>query len=156
MKIKLFTTLAAVIALTLAVACSTQKDHDHEHGDEHAEAAKDSTADADWKEMDNFHMIMAETFHPYKDSANLAPVKGHASHMAMEASQWAAAPLPEKVNNDEMKKKLEALKNDTQTLADKVKAGASDDDIAKTLTNVHDQFHKIQEGWYGGGEHEHH
>jgi hypothetical protein len=53
-------------------------------------AAEDSS---EWKEMDSFHMIMAEAFHPYKDSSNLAPVKKLAEEMAAEAEKWASASL---------------------------------------------------------------
>jgi hypothetical protein len=68
---------------------------------ETTEATESSSADSEeWKEMDSFHMIMAEAFHPYKDSTNLAPAKKLAEEMAAEAEKWAAAELPEKVNTD--------------------------------------------------------
>ncbi|MBL7857486.1 MAG: hypothetical protein JNM57_07340 [Cyclobacteriaceae bacterium] len=142
--------LVYVLAL-FVVACSGKKEaHDHEH--EHEASASD---EHDWKEMDSFHMIMAETFHPYKDSANLEPIKVHAEHLAIEAEKWSSVALPEKVNNDEVKANIEKLKADTRALADAIKAGSSDEAIAASLTTVHDQFHKIQEAWYGGHDNHH-
>ena len=114
--------------------------------DEHRIAA---ATDEDWPAMDEFHMIMAETFHPFKDSANLEPIKTKARELAASAEKWLNAPLPEKVNNDEVKTKLQQLKTDATTLSETVKS-ADDKTIGESLTKVHDLFHEIQEAWYGG------
>jgi hypothetical protein len=140
-----------VATLTFAFACAKKgEDHDHEHSTEAV------ASEAEWKEMDDFHVIMADAFHPFKDSANLEPVKTHAEHLATEAEKWAATTLPEKVNNDTVRAKLEKLKTDTRALADKIKAGGTDEEVASQLTAVHDLFHEIQEAWYSGGHKEHH
>lgn len=120
---------------------------------------EDNTTEAEdqkvWQEMDDYHMIMAETFHPYKDSANLEPAKSRANELASAADKWANSDLPEKVNNDEMKDKLAKLKEASASLVEKVNAG-NDTEIGDQLNKVHDLFHEIQEHWYGGGEHHHH
>jgi hypothetical protein len=152
MKKQYFLQLLMLVVIAGIVSCAKKEDHDHH---ESADSTGSSSSE-EWKQMDEFHMIMAETFHPYKDSANLEPVKTHAEHLATEAEKWAGAPLPEKVNNDEVKSKLDQLKTDTRSLADKIKAGGSDEEIAAQLTSVHDLFHKIQETWYGGGSHGEH
>jgi len=108
----------------------------------------------EWTDLDNFHMSMAEMFHPFKDSANLAPIKQNAEQFAAEAEKWAAAALPEKVDNDNVKALMQQLKNDTRTLADKIKAGATDEELGKALDDVHTLFHKIEEAWHSGG-HDH-
>jgi hypothetical protein len=118
-------------------------------------AAKDANELEEWKEMDSFHMVMAEAFHPYKDSVNLAPAKEGAEALAAEAEKWAAAALPAKVDNEEIKAALQQLKADTRAFADQVKASASDEELGVALTNLHDQFHKLMEAWHGGGKHEH-
>jgi outer membrane murein-binding lipoprotein Lpp len=142
--------LHAVLVACLAAAACSNKNADkasHEHGN----------ADAtEWKEMDDFHIIMAEAFHPYKDSANLAPAKENAPELAASAAKWAAAELPEKVNNDTVKEKLNQLSTQASSFASVVQAG-DDEVIAESLTQLHDLFHEIQEAWYGGqgGEHHH-
>jgi hypothetical protein len=134
------------------MGCSGKKTDEHAH-DEHA---KDTAAPAeDWKEMDDFHSIMAEAFHPFKDSANLAPAKEHADELASSAAAWQAAPLPSKVDNPEVKSKLDSLKSGTAAFVETVKSG-NDDAIGKSLTQLHDQFHEVQEAWYGGNDHDHH
>lgn len=105
----------------------------------------------EWPELDSFHSVMSDAFHPYKDSANVAPVKRLADEMALEAERWQRSTLPEKVNNDVVKDQLEKLKVGARKLADQIKAGASDAEIGASLTTLHDNFHTIMEGWYGGG-----
>lgn len=108
----------------------------------------------EWVEMDSFHLLMAEAFHPYKDSANLEPVKRLADELTQEADKWATAPLPDKVNNDEMKARLNQLKSDTRALSAMIEGGASDEEIGKALQSLHNNFHDIMEAW-NGGPHEH-
>lgn len=119
---------------------------------------EESSAEAEdqkvWQEMDDYHMLMAETFHPYKDSANLEPAKAKANELSKAADKWVNSDLPEKVNNDEMKDKLAKLKEESVSLVEKVNAG-NDTEIGEQLNKVHDLFHEIQEHWYGGGEHHH-
>ena len=104
----------------------------------------------EWPEMDAFHMTMAEAFHPLKDSGNLEPANRLVSQMADEAEKWAASPLPEKVNNQEMKESLQKLSTDLRDLADKITNGAPADQVSTSLYAIHDQFHEIMEAWHGG------
>jgi hypothetical protein len=131
--------------MIITFACAGKKDS----------ATTDSSDSNTWKEMDEFHMVMAETFHPYKDSADLEPVKARSNDLVAAADKWANAPIPEKVNSEGMKAKLQALKSETEALADVVQAGESNA-IGAQLTKVHDLFHEIQEVWYTGESGEHH
>ena len=135
--------LVSLLLIILVVSCDRKQDgHDHEH--DHATAGDDV-----WKEMDDFHMIMAETFHPYKDSSNLEPAKTRALELMDAAEQWASASLPGKVDNERVRSKLKQLKSEAATLAENVKS-SDDNAIAEHLIRVHDTFHAIQEEWYGG------
>jgi hypothetical protein len=140
-NMKLYTTIYIMVTVSM-FSCGNTKQEAHEHHEE-------ETDQSDWKEMDEFHLIMAETFHPYKDSSNLEPAKTRVGELATAADRWASASLPEKVNNDEIKSKLQQLRSETETLTESVR---TDDDnvIGEQLTKVHDTFHEIQEAWYGG------
>lgn len=143
---------AAMISM-FVVACSQKESQDTTTEEQTSEATADPN---EWPQMDSFHMIMAEAFHPYKDSTNLEPVKKLAEELAQEAEKWAGTSLPDKVNNDDMKAKIQQLKTDTRALADKIKGGATDEEIGTSLNGLHDSFHAIMEAWNGGGEnHEH-
>ncbi|MCW5910984.1 MAG: hypothetical protein KIT62_07915 [Cyclobacteriaceae bacterium] len=144
MKAKLF---LIVIGMAVLAACSKKDEN----------LLSEETEINEWAEMDAFHMIMAEAFHPFKDSANLEPAKNLAEEMAAEAGKWAAAELPAQVASEDVKNLLEKLKTDTRALADEVKAGATNEQIGADLTALHDNFHSIMEAWHKGkGEkHEH-
>lgn len=148
MQFKGLRILTLLLAVVVIAACSSKKEDSH---GEHAEEADSK----EWKEMDDFHMVMAETFHPYKDSANLEPAKAKASELVAAADKWVSAPLPKKMDNDEIKGKLENLKQESQSLVQTV-SGGDDKAIGDQLTKIHDLFHELQEAWYGDGEgHDH-
>ena len=104
-------------------------------------------------------MTMAEAFHPYMDSANLQPAKEKASELLVGAKKWKESTIPEKVDNQETKDKLDKLVTLAAQLEADVK-GANDKATGETLHNLHDLFHELQNDWYGaaasGDEHDEH
>ncbi len=138
--------LLAMICI-LITACGGKKENDDDHS--HDSAAKE------WKEMDDFHMVMAESFHPYKDSSNLEPAKVNAQDLAKSAKEWRDSSAPEGVDADKMKSSLDELVRLSDEFA--AKAGsAADDEIASSLTTLHDLFHDLQNDFYGGAGGHHH
>jgi outer membrane lipoprotein-sorting protein len=148
MRIQFLRNVAIAALAIFVIACAAKK----EEGS--AESAEQAAEQKEWKEMDDFHMLMAESFHPFKDSANLAPAKAGAATMASAAEKWAGSTLPEKVNNDDMKSKLASLNEGNASLVQTINAG-DDKAIGEQLTKVHDLFHAIQETWYGAGADHH-
>ncbi len=141
----LFNYTFIIFAFSFVLACSGKKEETASNDDE-------------WPEMDEFHMVMAESFHPFKDSANIEPAKANATEMARVAEKWATAALPEKVNNDDIKASLSKLKDDAAAFSQVVQGGDTTK-IGESLTSLHDAFHKLQEAWYGADKkegHEHH
>ena len=141
-------TLRSLCAIACALsivfsACTSKKD-----------GANEASADGEWKPMDDFHMIMAESFHPFRDSADLGPAIANAESMAAAAEKWLNSPIPEKVNNDEVKAKLEELNDQAVSFVTISKAG-DQNAIGESLTNMHDLFHSLQEEWYGDHEEGH-
>lgn len=135
--------IAGLGLLIFAIACSGKKNEEGEHHQ------RSEVAGEEWNEMDDFHMVMAEAFHPYKDSANLEPAKAYADSLVATANRWSQAALPEKFSeDDEIKFKLNQLKVDAATFAEVAKTG-NDKAIGESLTKLHDLFHEIQEAWYG-------
>lgn len=128
--------------ITVTSGCTSKKDN---HGDHDSASA---ASHEEWKEMDDFHMVMAEAFHPFKDSSNLEPAKNYADSLVSTAERWAESPLPEKFKgDDEIKFKLNQLKVDASTFADVARTG-DDKSVGQSLTKLHDLFHELQESWY--------
>jgi hypothetical protein len=109
----------------------------------------------EWEELDSFHMIMAESFHPFIDSGNLVPAKANAAAMEDLASKWTDAPLPDKVNNDHVKQLLTKLKHSATNFSTML-TDAPDEVLGDSLTSLHNLFHDIQESWYKNEEHHDH
>jgi hypothetical protein len=135
------TKLFWMLLLLAAIACGKK-----------TETSTSEMGSDEWAQMDSFHMIMAEAYHPYKDSSNVEPVKRMAEEMALAAEDWQKQPLPEKVNNDEVKSLLSQLASGARALSDSIKAGASNEEIGAALTSLHDNFHSINEAWGGSME----
>jgi hypothetical protein len=116
--------------------------------------AQDEPQD-EWKEMDKYHMLMAEAFHPFMDSANLEPAKKLAPELAKAAREWRKSTLPAKVNRKEVKEKLAKLE-ELSAKMQKYAAEKNDKELKTVLNELHDVFHDIQDEWYGGGGHDAH
>lgn len=133
--------LLALGVVIVSIGCTSKKEH-------HADETEAQASHGEWKEMDDFHMVMAEAFHPFKDSSNLEPAKAYADSLVSAAEQWAEAPLPEKFKDDEeIRFKLNQLKVDASTFA-KISREGDDKSVGQSLTKLHDLFHEIQESWY--------
>ncbi len=147
---KIYFKILCIAVLTISYSCGQKGSDSTENGVE-----EDIIVDGDeWPELDEFHMIMAESFHPYKDSMNIDPAKANAAEMASVANRWAEASLPSKVDNEEVKSILAQLKSEASDFAALTGSG-SPEEIGTSLTHLHDTFHKLQEHWYGGGEKHH-
>lgn len=103
-----------------------------------------------WTGLEQFHTLMAKSFHPYYDSGNLEPAKRLAGDMADQAGRWAASAIPDKVNTARVKRLLNDLKIETLELDRRATAG--DSTLGPSLEKVHDLFHAIQEAWNSAGE----
>jgi hypothetical protein len=136
--------MLAVIA-GLLFSCGGHKESQEHHAD----------GSKDWKEMDSFHMVMAEAFHPYKDSADLRPAKKVASELAAAARDWKNSAVPEGIDADKMQNNLDKLVKDSEEFAQQV-ATENDETLGRKLTDLHDLFHEMQNDYYGAATgHEH-
>jgi len=129
-----------ILSAIVLFSCSKKEKHEEKSGD--------------WKELEEFHKIMAKVYHPLKEEENLEPAKKLMSQLADEADKWSVAELPEKVNTPAMKEKLTRLKTDARTLADEITKGASDEIIKEKLNQLHEEFHEIRKTWASSKESE--
>jgi len=97
-----------------------------------------------WKEMDAFHDVMSETFHP-SEEGNLQPIKTRIDEMVTKAKAWQKSSVPDKYDAKKSKAKLKELVKGTEALRKNIRNNASDPDITKQLSELHDVFHDIME-----------
>jgi hypothetical protein len=121
-------------------------------------SAKASSKSTEWKEMEAFHGVMAKTFHPMEDG-DLKPIMARAGEMATKAQQWANSKAPKEFDKPAIKDLLSKLTEESKALADLVASKASEDDIKKSLTALHERFHEISGACrtdeHGNHKHEH-
>ncbi|MGE0589631.1 MAG: hypothetical protein AB7O48_13730 [Cyclobacteriaceae bacterium] len=137
-----YLSLLFVIAI-MSWSCGQQSSSENKTGE---------TQPEEWMGMDEFHMVMAESFHPYRDSSNIEPAKQYAGEMLAAVEAWSKNPLPEKVDNDEVRKLMGDLTRQCQQLLDATNLDLTDS-IGTKLTATHDTFHHLQEKWYQKEEH---
>ena len=129
-----------ILSVVVLAACSKKAKHEAEPGD--------------WKELNAFHRIMAEAYHPLKDSGDLAPARKLINQLADEAEKWSSAALPNRVNTPEVKEKIQKLKTEARALANDISSGASDEMVKDRMIKLHDQFHSVMEAWNHNGDEE--
>lgn len=108
-----------------------------------------------WKELKAFHGVMSATFHP-SENGDLKPIRERSGEMAIKATELAASAIPTDFNNKLVKDAVEKLKVDCEKLNQLIKKNGTDDEVKKSLTDLHETFHLIVERCNRGSEeHEH-
>lgn len=103
----------------------------------------------EWAEMETFHNVMAETFHPMEDG-EMKPILTRAQEMADKAKAWQHSMPPARYEpvKDSVNFYLDKLVAESQALADMVSKKAKEDDIKKNLTALHDRYHAVSDFCY--------
>ena len=83
---------------------------------------------AEWKEKDDFHKVMASTFHPMEDG-NYNPIREKSEELYEKAVAWKKSTVPAGYNKKKISKKLKKLVEESKELNDKIKKGATDASI---------------------------
>lgn len=96
----------------------------------------------DWNELKDFHKVMSQTFHP-SEEGNLEPIKTRIGEMVEKAKALQASKIPADFDNKKVKKAVAKLVTNSQKLQKSIKDGASDKEITKSLSSLHDVFHQI-------------
>jgi hypothetical protein len=97
-----------------------------------------------WKELDDFHTVMAQTFHPAEEG-KLEPIKSRSQEMIDKAVAWKNSEAPEGYDKKAIKKNLKELVKGAEEVHMLVKSNASDNEIKEKLSQLHDVFHQIVE-----------
>lgn len=114
------------------------------HGMEHASG---------WKELDEFHALMMATWHPAKQSDDLAPARAKAADMATAAGAWLASAPPEHCDTYATGRAVSGIEADARALAALVARAGSDAEVKAALAALHDRFEQVMHGCAAGGSH---
>lgn len=97
-----------------------------------------------WAEMETFHTVMAQTFHPVEEG-KLEPIKTRSQEMLDKATAWKNSKAPEGYDQKAIKKSLSKLVKGSKELNKLVKTNATDAVIKEKISSLHDVFHEIME-----------
>lgn len=114
-----------------------------EFGDKATDASAATVqANDKWAELDAYHNVMSQTFHPAEEG-KLEPIRKRAGELAEKAKQWLDSKPPKIYDTADIKALLVKLNAESKTLADAVAKKVSDEQLKKDLTALHDRFHEI-------------
>jgi hypothetical protein len=106
--------------------------------------SKAVSAQQKWKELDAFHEVMAQTYHP-SEEGKLEPIKTRSQELVDKATAWKNSTAPAGYDQNAVKKNLKDLVKGADDLNKLVKQKGSDADIKEKLAKLHEVFHQIVE-----------
>jgi len=96
-----------------------------------------------WPALDEYHKVMAQTFHP-SEEGNLEPIKKRSGELKTHAGLVAKSDIPAEFNSPAIKKAVKHLNKDSKTLDKLIQSNkATDPQITKSLAALHDVFHEV-------------
>jgi hypothetical protein len=97
---------------------------------------------APWKAQEEFHSVLAGTFHPMEDG-DFGPVRKRAAEMARKARLWARSRPPKGYDAAALRPLLTKLEREAAEVAQLVARQAGDGEIKQALNKLHDRYHEI-------------
>ncbi|MFQ3638452.1 MAG: hypothetical protein SNJ62_00380 [Chloracidobacterium sp.] len=97
---------------------------------------------APWKAQEEFHSVLAGTFHPMEDG-DFAPVRKRADEMARKARLWSRSKPPKGYEAAKLRPLLAKLEREAAEVAKLVAQQADDEAIKQALNKLHDRYHEI-------------
>lgn len=99
---------------------------------------------AKWNEMEAFHEVMSQTFHPAEEG-KLEPIRSRSAEMLEKAKAWKNSTAPEGYDKNAVVKYLKDLVKGSRELNKMVNKNASDKELTEELSELHDVFHEIMD-----------
>lgn len=105
-----------------------------------------------WAEWTAYHAVMSTTFHPAEEG-NFEPIKTRSGELVNKAEEWLKSSPPKEFDKPKVKELLVLLVKESKELDAMVKSKASDEELKKSLTSLHDRFHSIVGACQNNEEH---
>lgn len=99
---------------------------------------------APWKELEEYHKVMAATFHP-SEEGNLQPIRERSGELAAKAKTLYQSAIPTAYQKPGVKETLKLLSKESKALDKMVKRKKTDAEVTKAITALHDRFHEVME-----------
>lgn len=107
-----------------------------------------------WKELDAYHMLVMATWHPAKESGDMAPTRAKVTELVAAAKVVSMSTIPKACDSPALKAAAKGLPAETQKVADLVTKKADDATLKAALSTLHDKFEVLEKGCSAGEKHE--
>jgi hypothetical protein len=122
-----------------------------EHDKMHGESKDKDHASSGWKELDEYHKLMMDTWHPAKGTNDLKPLRAKAKDLSASAQALAKSTPPSSCNKPELIEAARDLVPASHALVKQVAIGASDADLKALLAEAHTKFEVLEKGCLAPG-----
>lgn len=95
-----------------------------------------------WPAIKTFHGVMSQTFHPAEEG-NLEPIKTRSEEMVQKANALSTSEIPAEFKTTAILASIESIQQKSKVLHQMVLDKATDVEITKSLSELHDVFHEI-------------
>lgn len=99
-----------------------------------------------WRQLDAYHLVMMQVWHPAKEKGDLSPVRAHAGALAARADSVASGPVPRACDTASNRDHVTRIRQDSHALAALVKRAAGDAEVMSALRTLHDRFEVVNRG----------
>lgn len=100
------------------------------------------TGQAQWAEKNEFHKVMAQTYHPTEEG-NFEPIRSRIGEMYDKAVAWMNSTAPKEFDKPEVKSTLKELTGQIIALKAMIEKKATNEELKPKMEALHDTFHKI-------------
>ena len=142
--------LRSVVIVSLSFVALSSAAAQHEHPPTKVEKDKPAAAHSQehmsgWKELDAYHMVMMQVWHPAKEKGDLTAIRAQAAKLADAADVWAAAAIPSACDTPANRANIAKVKTESRALVALASNGA-DADVKAALAALHDRFELVNRG----------
>ena len=98
-----------------------------------------------WKELDAFHLVMMQTWHPASMRNNLIPIRSRAGELSDKAQLWSKSSFPAPCDTPALREAVIKAAEQALALVPLVVSGG-DEQVKAALKGVHDTFAIVEKG----------
>jgi hypothetical protein len=100
------------------------------------------TSQAQWPEKNEFHKVMAQTYHP-SEEGNFEPIRSRVGEMHEKALAWTNSTPPKEFDKPEVKSTLKEMTGQIVALKAMIDNKATNEQLKPKMEDLHATFHKI-------------
>lgn len=99
--------------------------------------------DAKWPQLEAFHKVMSQTYHP-AEKGDFQPIRKRATELSEAMSNLIGTPFPEAYRSSDVKVLVAHLEERVAVVNKMVESKVTDKELMISLNEAHEVFHKLE------------